>query len=68
MENRDKNDPTKITPMGSICYSIQIWPKDKATVMAVGAARSEPNTNPFLPPPVGRLKFSLYVLSLKKVL
>lgn len=61
LENRDKNDPTKVTPMGSICYSIQIWPKDKATVMAVGAARSEPNTNPFLPPPVGRLKFSLYV-------
>jgi hypothetical protein len=59
LENRDKNDPTKVTPMGSICYSIQIWPKDKATVMAVGAARSEPNTNPFLPPPVGRLKFSL---------
>jgi hypothetical protein len=58
LETKDKNDPTKVTPMGSICYSIQIWPKDKATVMAVGAARSEPNTNPFLPPPVGRLKFS----------
>lgn len=44
--------------MGSICYSIQIWPKDKATAMAVGPARTEPNTNPFCPPPVGRLQFS----------
>ena len=51
-------DPSKVTPMGSICYSIQIWPKDKATLMPVGNARTEPNTNPFLPPPVGRLKFS----------
>jgi len=44
--------------MGSICYSIQIWPKDKATAMNVGPGRNEPNTNPFCPPPVGRLKFS----------
>lgn len=58
LENRDKNDPTKVTPMGSICYSIQIWPKEKSLVMPVGGARNEPNTNPFLPPPVGRLKFS----------
>ena len=26
--------------------------------MPVGAARNDPNTNPFLPPPVGRLTFS----------
>jgi len=58
LETRDKNDPSKVTPMGSICYSIQIWPKDKATLMPVGNARNDPNTNPFLPPPVGRLKFS----------
>jgi hypothetical protein len=61
LEQRDKNDPTKVTPMGSICYSIQIWPKDKAIVMPAGAARTEPNSNPFLPPPVGRLKFSWFV-------
>ena len=47
-----------VTPKGEICYSIQIWPKDKALVMKAGAARSEPNTNPYLPPPVGRLKWS----------
>ena len=44
--------------MGSIAYSVQIWPKEKALLMPVGAARNDPNTNPFLPPPVGRLKFS----------
>eukprot|EP01038_Epipyxis_sp_PR26KG_P004421 gene4421-6250_t len=58
IEQKDHNTG-KITPMGSICYSVQIWPKDKALVMKSGAARSEPNTNPFCPPPVGRLKFSL---------
>ena len=45
-------------PMGSVCVSVQLWPKAKAAMMPVGAARSEPNSNPFLPPPVGRLKFS----------
>lgn len=54
----DHNHPEKFKPMGSICYSIQIWPKEKATIMPVGAGRNEPNNNPFLPPPVGRLKFS----------
>jgi hypothetical protein len=50
----------KFEPMGAICVSIQIWPKTKAILMPVGAGRNEPNTNPFLPPPVGRLKFSWY--------
>ena len=58
LESKDHNDPSKVTPMGSICYSIQIWPKDMAVAQPVGAARNEPNTNPFLPPPVGRFKFS----------
>lgn len=58
LETRDKNDPSKVTPMGSICYSVQIWPKDQAVLFPVGNARNEPNTNPFLPPPVGRFKFS----------
>jgi hypothetical protein len=45
-------------PMGKICYSIQLWPKDKAQVMKVGNARTEPNQDPYLPPPTGRLQFS----------
>ena len=57
LEQKDHNGgPSK--PMGAICYSVQIWPKEKAIIFPVGSARTEPNTNPFLPPPVGRLKFS----------
>lgn len=48
-----------VEPMGKLAYSVQIWPKEKAKVMAVGSGRSEPNSNPFLPPPTGRLKFTL---------
>mmetsp|Transcript_4768 Transcript_4768/g.4826 ORF Transcript_4768/g.4826 Transcript_4768/m.4826 type:complete len:122 (+) Transcript_4768:234-599(+) len=45
-------------PMGRVCYGIQIWPKDKAMIMNVGNGRSQPNQDPFLPPPSGRLQFS----------
>ena len=45
-------------PRGQLCINIQLWPKDKAIVMPVGARRDDPNTNPYLPPPVGRLKWS----------
>ena len=38
---------------------IEIVPLDYAEKNAVGAAREEPNCNPFLPPPVGRLSLSL---------
>jgi hypothetical protein len=30
----------------------------------VGEARQEPNVNPFLPPPIGRLSFSLNPLKM----
>ena len=39
-------------------YSIQIWPKDKAIIMKVGTARTDPNQDPYCPPPTGRLQFS----------
>jgi hypothetical protein len=45
-------------PQGKICYSIQLWPKEKAQVMPVGGGRQEPNNDPYLPPPTGRLQFS----------
>ena len=51
-------DPVTTVPTGEVCYSVEIWPKDKAVCMPVGSARNDPNTNPFLPPPVGRIKFS----------
>ena len=61
-EKANHNDPTKPESMGYVAYSLQIWPKEKAVVMPVGSAQTEPNNNPYLPPPVGRLKFSWYVL------
>jgi hypothetical protein len=48
----------KITPMGSLAISLQIWPKEKAAALPSGPARNEPNVNPMLPPPVGRLQWS----------
>merc|ERR1711871_709362 len=56
--SKKDHNTDKVTPMGSLCISLQIWPKEKAIALPSGAARNDPNTNPFLPPPVGRLKWS----------
>lgn len=45
--------------MGKCLMSVQIWPVDKAQQQPVGLGRNDPNSNPFLPPPTGRLRFSL---------
>ena len=45
--------------MGRVRISMNITPGDLAKANAVGAGRSEPNHSPFLPPPVGRISFSL---------
>jgi len=57
----DKADPKtgKRDPMGSVAISVEIWPQERADADPVGSGRNEPNHNPFLPPPVGRIKFSL---------
>jgi len=52
----DLINESKIT--GSVCVSIQIWPKEMALLQPVGIGRNEPNTNPFLPPRVGRFYFT----------
>ena len=44
---------------GLIRIGINISPGDMATKNPVGSGRSEPNHSPFLPPPVGRITFSL---------
>jgi hypothetical protein len=44
---------------GKIRISVDILPKDQAKLNPVGDARSDPNQNPFLPPPIGRLSLSL---------
>ena len=45
--------------MGQVRLSVTILPKDQADKNKVGPARSEPNTDPHLPNPVGRISFSL---------
>ena len=42
-----------------IRLDLRIIPMHIAKNMEVGAGRNEPNMNPHLPPPVGRIEFSL---------
>ena len=49
----------KREPMGSVAISVEIWPQERADADPVGSGRNDPNHSPFLPPPVGRIKFSL---------
>jgi len=44
---------------GSIRFSFEILPLEVAKLGLVGQGRSEPNVNPYLPPPVGRIHWSL---------
>ena len=44
---------------GRLRMQIDILPKKEAELNVVGEARAEPNINPFLPQPEGRLEFSL---------
>lgn len=57
MTNDEKTGHTK--RMGEVKLSVQVIPKADAEKNKVGHARTEPNINPFLPPPVGRLSLSL---------
>ena len=44
---------------GRVMCSLEILPKKNAELDKVGKGRDEPNVNPYLPPPVGRLEFTL---------
>ena len=54
-----KNSDGKMEQNGFVRIQLEIVPSDYADTNKVGDAREEPNQNPFLPPPVGRLSFSL---------
>ena len=43
---------------GRVLCSLEIVPKWYAELHPVGKGRDEPNINPYLPPPVGRIKFT----------
>ena len=47
-----------------ILVSVQLVPESKWEELPAGHGRSEPNTNPTLPKPVGRLKFTLNPFSM----
>ena len=44
---------------GRVMCSLEILPKKIADLDVVGKGRDDPNVNPYLPPPVGRLEFTL---------
>jgi len=44
---------------GRVMCSLEILPKKNADLDVVGKGRDNPNVNPYLPPPVGRLEFTL---------
>ena len=49
---------------GRLKISIDVVPKEIAVLNPVGEAQSEPNCNPFLPKPFGRIEFSLNPLKM----
>ena len=51
-------DPEKKKPILIYC-DLRIVPKEFAEMNKVGSARSDPNVEPNLPPPLGRFKLSL---------
>ncbi|CAN0166928.1 unnamed protein product [Ascophyllum nodosum] len=44
--------------MGKMLISLELLPKEAADAQPVGVGRNQPNQNPYLPPPTGRMKFS----------
>jgi hypothetical protein len=50
--------PPKVA-QGEVLLSIQLVPVAMRDKLPAGRGRSDPNSNPVLPPPVGRLQFSL---------
>jgi hypothetical protein len=52
------NDKGEVKITGYIRISVTIMPKELADGAKVGDARKEPNTDPYLPAPVGRISFS----------
>jgi hypothetical protein len=59
-----RDDKGQIEKTGKIRIQVDVYPKAMAEANKVGEARQEPNVNPFLPPPVGRLSFSLNPLKM----
>lgn len=53
-----KNKEGKLEDNGHVRIRIDITSMEHATLNKIGSAREDPNIEPFLPPPIGRLTFS----------
>jgi hypothetical protein len=49
---------------GHVLLSVELVPKDLVRKIPAGMGRSDPNMNPVLPAPTGRLKFTFNIFSL----
>ncbi len=54
-----KNDKDVLENNGYVRVRVDIVPAEYAAKNPVGSAREDPNIEPYLPPPVGRITFSL---------
>ena len=63
-----KNDDGVLENNGEVQVRIDITSMEYANENKVGSARDDPNIEPFLPPPVGRLTFSLNPCTMYKQL
>jgi hypothetical protein len=59
-----RNDQGKVEKTGKVRIQVDVYPKEMALLNKVGEARQEPNVNPFLPPPIGRISFTLNPLKM----
>jgi len=53
---------------GELALSVEIVPWEEAEARKVGYGRDEPNTNPYLPPPMGRMQFTVNPIIMLKEL
>lgn len=57
LESKDEKGNKVVN--GRLKLSVEVFPKKDAVANPVGEAQSEPNINPFLPKPFGRIEFSI---------
>ena len=53
------HEANRIYDRGELALSVEIVPWEEAEARKVGFGRDEPNTNPYLPPPMGRMQFAI---------
>ena len=53
---------------GALCCAIQVVPETEYRVRPNGLGREEPNCNPFCPPPIGRMEFTVNPIYMLKQL